>query len=74
MEGSGSQGRQNTGSSDTRGLSIDAPEFSPGSFSSESTCIEASGISGTTNLTTCLSNVDPGVTILLCTALIRVKD
>ncbi|KAG8176819.1 hypothetical protein JTE90_003447 [Oedothorax gibbosus] len=74
MEGSGSRGRQNTGSSDTRGLSIDAPEFSPGSFSNESTSIEVSGISGATNLTTCVSNVNPGVTILLCTALIRVKD
>ncbi|KAG8198061.1 hypothetical protein JTE90_001894 [Oedothorax gibbosus] len=72
--GSGSRGRQNTGSSDTRGLLIDVPEFSPGSFSNESTSIEASGISGTTNLATCVSNVDLGVTILLCTALIRVKD
>ena len=74
MEGSGSRGRQTTGSSYNRGLSIDAPVFSPGSFPNESASNEASDHSGATNLTSCVSNVDPGVTILLCTAIIRVKD
>ncbi|GFX62361.1 DUF1758 domain-containing protein [Trichonephila clavipes] len=55
----------------SRELSINAPVFSPVPISSTS---EPSKNSRVVNVTSCISDVNPDVQILLCTALIQVRD
>ncbi|GFW21155.1 integrase catalytic domain-containing protein [Trichonephila clavipes] len=54
-----------------RELSVNAPVFSPGPISSTS---EPSENSRVVDVTSCISDVNPDVQILLCTALIQVRD
>ncbi|GFX80512.1 integrase catalytic domain-containing protein [Trichonephila clavipes] len=55
----------------TRELSVNAPVFSPVPISSTS---EPSENSRVVDVTSCISDVNPDVQILLCTALIQVRD
>ncbi|GFY25230.1 integrase catalytic domain-containing protein [Trichonephila clavipes] len=52
-------------------LSVNAPVFSPVPISSAS---EPSEISRVVDVTSCISDVNPDIQILLCTALIQVRD
>lgn len=73
IERDNQRGRQTTENvSTTRGLSINAPIFSPSS--GEGSPNETSEIPRTVDLTSCLSNIGPSEQILLCTAIIRVRD
>ncbi|GBO43462.1 hypothetical protein AVEN_12061-1 [Araneus ventricosus] len=69
------RGRQTSGElSNSSKLSINAPVFKPVSVSNESSSKEIPDNSQTVDITSCISNVSPNVEILLCTAVIRVKD
>ncbi|GBO31912.1 hypothetical protein AVEN_258181-1, partial [Araneus ventricosus] len=69
------RGRQTSGElSNSSKLSINAPVFKPASVSNESSSKEIPDNSQTVDITSCISNVSPNVEILLCTAVIRVKD
>ncbi|GBM79586.1 hypothetical protein AVEN_140205-1, partial [Araneus ventricosus] len=69
------RGRQTSGElSNSSKLSINAPTFKPASVSNESSSKEIPDNSQTVDITSCISNVSPNVEILLCTAVIRVKD
>ncbi|GBL61029.1 hypothetical protein AVEN_146726-1, partial [Araneus ventricosus] len=60
------RGRQMSGElSNSSNLSINAPVFKPASVPDNSQTVD---------ITSCISNVSPNVEILLCTAVIRVKD
>lgn len=60
--------------SNSSGLSINAPVFRPTSATGDIASNGNSEIPKLTDVTSCLSNVGPGVQILLCTAIIRVRD
>ncbi|GBM24909.1 hypothetical protein AVEN_246326-1 [Araneus ventricosus] len=69
------RGRQTSAElSNSSKLSINAPAFKPASVFNESSSKEIPYNSQTVDITSCISNVSPNVEILLCTAVIRVKD
>ncbi|GFT44385.1 integrase catalytic domain-containing protein [Trichonephila clavipes] len=71
IENVSAKGRQGVNVLNSRELSVNAPVFSPVPISSTS---EPSEHSRVVDVTSCISDMNPDVQILLCTALIQVRD